>query len=230
MTKDEEMLSLIKSRRSIRKYQKTPVEWDKVGLILESGRFAPSAGNLQNWSFCVVTKNDIKQKIAEGCLKQYWIADAPALIVLIAKTEKAKMYYGVRGERLYSVQNCSAAAMNMMLQAEACGLSTCWIGAFDENMLKDVLGCDGDARPQIILTVGYADEQVPVPKRKDLEEVCDLEQYGNKIKDIEAVMKWYGQKVQRTVDNSKEALHKTAEKTEKTYKDYFSKLRDKIKK
>lgn len=221
----EDMLNIITSRRSIRKYLQVPVEWDKIGMILEAGRYAPSAGNLQNWRCIVVTEQVKRQKIAEACLQQYWMTKAPVQIVIVATTEKAKMFYGIRGERLYSVQNCAAVAINMMLQAEACGLATCWVGAFDEEMMKTAVDCSGDARPQLVLTLGYADERVPVPKRDALEDVADIETFGNKIKDLDAVMNWYGNKLQRRAQQAKSFLDKAATATEKGSKGYLRKLK-----
>ena len=197
-------------------------------MILEAGRNAPSAGNLQNWRFIVVMDKDKREKIAETCLRQYWMSSAPVHIVIVAQTEKAKMFYGERGEKLYSTQNCAAAAMNMMLQAHACGLATCWVGAFDEDMMKNTLGCGGDAHPQIVLTLGYPDEQAPTPKKNPLAEVTDLEDYGNKIKDVDVVLHRWGNVMQKKSKVAKEKLDETAEQVEKNYSGVINKIKNKF--
>ena len=119
MMKHNPVLKLIATRRSIRKYKDIPVEWTKMVDILEAGRCAPSCGNLQNWKFIVVTEPEAKHKVAEACVKQYWMEQAPVLIVICSNPDKAEKHYGVRGEKLYSVQNGAAAAMNMILAASS---------------------------------------------------------------------------------------------------------------
>jgi len=180
-------LECIKKRRSIRKFLDKPVEWDKVGKILDAGRYAPSSGNLQDWYFIVVDDKEKRKKLAEASSRQYWMADAPIHIVVCNIVHYAKMYYGLRGERLYSIQNCAAAVENMLLAATALGLGSCWVGAFDENKVCEILQIPDRARPQAIVVIGYAAEQPPEPSRKSLENVTFLNRYGEnagRIKDI----------------------------------------------
>ncbi len=182
-----EVLDAIKKRRSIRKFLDNPVEWDKIVSILEAGRFAPSSGNLQNWKFLVVTDKDRKKQIAEACLNQVWIATAPVIIAIVSKPEKTLQYYGEAG-RKYTVQNCSCAAYSMLLEAHEEGLGACWVGGFDESMLEIALGLPARAKPEIIIPIGYADEEVPTPPREVLESQVHLNRYNNRIKNFNLVM------------------------------------------
>lgn len=182
-----EVFEAIVSRRSIRKYLDLPVEWDKIGTILDAGKWAPSAGNLQNWKFIVILDPEKRKAIAEACLGQHWMAKAPVHIVIVSEPETAKRHYGVRGERLYSIQNCAAAVMNMMLAAHSLELGTCWIGAFNEDRIKTLCTIPDNVRPQIILTVGYPDETPKIPWKLTVEDVMFFRSYGgqvNKIRDI----------------------------------------------
>ena len=129
-----EALECIYTRRSIRKYLSQHVEWEKVGNILEAGRVAPSAGNLQNWRFIVVMDRGKREKIAELCLGQHWMSSAPVHIIICSQPGTCKRFYGTRGEKLYCIQNCAAVAENMLLAAHAQGLGGCWVSAFDEDM------------------------------------------------------------------------------------------------
>jgi nitroreductase len=159
-------LDCILTRRSIRKYKDKPLPWELVVKVFDAGRLAPSSGNLQNWRFIIVREESIRKKIAEASLEQIWMETAPVHIVIIAMPEKAQRFYGVRGERLYTIQNCAAAAENMLLAAHALGLGACWVSAFDEDLMRSVLGLPEHAIPQAIITLGYADEQ-PEPPQKD---------------------------------------------------------------
>jgi nitroreductase len=173
-----EIADAIYNRRSIRRYLDVPVEWDKIGTILDSARVAPSAGNLQAWRFVVVKDPAKKKLIADACLQQYWMEQAPYMIVIFAELPKMEQHYGLRGVRLYSVQSCAMAAMQMMIAAHSVGLGTCFVGAFDENAMARIFNLPETARPQGVITVGYADEQPEMPLRYRLENICWTEVFA----------------------------------------------------
>lgn len=179
-----DVFELIKKRRSIRSYKRIAVEKDKIAKILEAGHYAPSAGNLQSWKFIVVKDKTTRDKVVEAALNQTWMSTAPVLIVVCANLEKIAKYYSTRGERLYAVQECAAAIQNMLLAAEELGLATCWVGAFDEVSLKRTLDIPDSARPQAIITLGYAGEKVPVPSKYKLRDVVYFEKYGNTVEEF----------------------------------------------
>ncbi len=210
-----DVIEAIRTRRSIRKYLGAPVEWDKLGQIIEAGKAAPSSGNLQNWKFVIVTEKDRRQQIADACLQQRWMATAPVHIVVVAEPEPAIMHYGVRGERLYTIQNCAAAVENMLLAANALGLGSCWIGAFDEDMLKRAIGCTERVRPQAVITVGYADEKVPEPDEYTLEDVTYLNKWKTGctvMREPDIAMGYYSSKVEKAVDSGKGLLERLGQK------------------
>jgi len=178
----------IATRRSIRKFTSQDVPMEILGIVLDAGRHAPSAGNTQNWRFVIIKDPENKQKIAEACMQQLWIAEAPVILLVCSDIEKVKQFYGIRGERLYSVQNCAASIENMLLTAHSLGLGSCWIGAFDEDMLKRSANIPEDIRPQAVLPIGYPDEIVPAPSHYTMENVCYFESYGNRIANIERVL------------------------------------------
>ena len=131
-----EVFDCIRTRRSIRRYKDKPVEWDKVVTILEAGRLAPSAGNLQNSKFIVVRDEEIRKKVAETALNQKWMEKAPIHIIVCSEPIKSKRFYGIRGERLYTIQDCAAAIENMLLTAHSLDLRACWVGAYEEDALR----------------------------------------------------------------------------------------------
>jgi len=148
--------------------------------MLYSATHAPSAGNTQEWQFIVVKDEDVKKKLAEAALRQRFIAEAPVVIVVCIDKEKISLRYGKRGEALYAFQDTAAAVMNMILAAEALGLSTCWIGAFDEDKAGHVLELPNQVRPVAIVPVGYSDETPRKPKRIPFEQVTSVNTYGKK--------------------------------------------------
>lgn len=210
-----DVFEVIKSRRSIRKYLEAPVESEKLGKILEAGSLAPSAGNLQNWKFIVVTKPEVREKLADAAFQQFWMTSAPIFIVVCADIESTKKFYGIRGERLYSIQNAAAATMNMITVATSEGLGTCWISAFEEDMVKRALNIPDHVRPQVILTLGYPDEHPPVPQKKPIETVGFVELWGGRAADIAKVFSWYYPKTQKVIQKGKEAVSRVVEKITK---------------
>ncbi len=209
------VIECIKTRRSIRKFLDIPVEWDKVGDIVDAGRHAPNSGNLQNWKFIVVLNQDTRNSIAEACLQQMWMSKAPVHIIICAEPEKTKRFYGIRGERLYSVQNCAAAIQNMLLTAHSLGLGGCWVGAFDEDMLKRVTGIPESVRPQAIIPLGYPAEKVPTPMQYQLENTVFMESWGNKIADMNEYMGYSSAMVKDLISKGKSALKKIKKKLKK---------------
>jgi nitroreductase len=206
----------ILTRRSVRKYKSTKVDIDKIAKILEAGRNAPSCGNVQNWVFIVVDDEDKKKAIAEACFEQYWIAQAPAVIVISAKPEEASRYYGIRGERLYTVQNAACAAENMILMAHGIGLSSCFVSAFDEDKIKGILGIVKEARPQVVLPIGYANEKPDIPSKYKLDNVAFINQWFGRIRDINAFLGYSSSAaIRKAVGHGKKALEKAKKKLQR---------------
>ena len=175
---DTPVVRAIKERRSIRSYMDVPVEWDKIITAVEAAMVAPSAGNLQVWRYVVVRKLEKRKQIAEACLRQYWMEQAPVHVVIVAKLEKEEQFYGKRGVDLYSVQDCAMAAMNMMLAAHDLDLGSCFVSAFDENALSRVFNLSEVVRPQGVVTLGYTDQKPEPPVRFRGESVIGIENYG----------------------------------------------------
>lgn len=213
-----EAYECIRTRRTIRKFTDVPVEWDKIGTILYAGNAAPSAGNLQDWKFVIVTEPETIKGIAEACLKQFWIETAPVVIVVCAVPDRTKQFYGIRGERLYSIQSGAAAAQNMLLAAHSLGLGAAWVGAFDEGMLARTLNIPDFARPQVIIPIGYPDEIAPEPAKLTLENVSFINAYGNRIRDINALFGYTSATIRKVLGKGAEAfkkLHKHVTKKKK---------------
>jgi len=208
-----ETIDCIKSRRSIRKFLAKDVDIEKLGEILECGMAAPSSGNLQSWKFILVKGKEQREKIAEAAVQQYWIAQAPAIIVVVAETEKVKSFYGIRGERLYLIQNCAAAIQNMLLATHSLGLASCWVSAFDEKMLQRVLGIPKNSRPQAILPIGYAGEDPKAPLRHHIENMVNIESWGSRFSDAAVdVMEEYHIRVKRGVTSIKKIVNAVFDK------------------
>ncbi|MEM4756001.1 MAG: nitroreductase family protein [Candidatus Woesearchaeota archaeon] len=218
-------LEYLRNRRSIRKYKDIPLDWEIIGELLYAGRDAPSAGNLQARKFIVITDQAKRKAVAEACFHQYWIATAPLLIVIVAEPEKLARFYGVRGERFYSIQECAVAAQNIIIAAQSLGLGSCFVSAFDEEDLRAVLKIPQFSRPQVVVTIGYPDEIVPEPPKYQLWDITYLQSYGTKIRDIELYIGYnWGRDIAKAVTGLGEKIQKSGEQLEKGVSSLGSKL------
>lgn len=224
-----EVIDCIRTRRSIRKYLESSVEMDKIGVILDAGRSAPSSGNLQNWKFIFVTEKSARQGLASACLQQYWMETAPVHIVVVGEPQRAQQFYGIRGERLYTIQNCSAAIQNMLLAAHAQGLGACWVGAFDEEMIKRTLGIPEYVRPQGVLTIGYPDERVPTPLKFKITDITFFNKWSSKIKDFGIASREWSPSIAKAVKKRKEIFDEKGSKVMGHVRKHAFALRDRLK-
>ena len=205
-----DILDLIKNRRTIKTFMPKYVSWEKISRIIDAGRHAPSCGNVQNWKFLLVSDPDQKQQVAEAAYKQYEIIQAGTLIIVCGEPEKAERYYGLRGERLYSVQNCAAAIQNMLLEAESLGLGTRWIGGFDEEALKTMFKIPPDVRPQAIIAIGSPKEVPPKPPKYPLETVVYFGSWRLRLRDPAKYMNDTATILARKANATKVSLQKVS--------------------
>jgi nitroreductase len=167
----KDVLDVIRERRSIRSFKSDPLPENALNQILEAARWAPSAGNVQPWEFFVVRSEEQKKGLAKAALGQMFLAEAPVVIVVCAVPSRSARRYRERGEKLYCIQDTAAATQNILLSATAIGLGTCWIGAFDEEGVRRVLGLGLDMKPVALIPVGYPAEKPSPPRRRATEEI-----------------------------------------------------------
>jgi len=167
-----DVLSAIKARRSIRKYSSKPVEEEKLQKVLEAARLSPSARNQQNWKFIVVRDDKRKEELTEA-IGQSFVGEAPIILVSCG-TETKSIMRG--GQPRYTV-DLSIATAYMILEACEQGLGTCWLGSYDEDKVKEVLGIPEDVRVVAITPLGYPAES-PAPRpRKELDEIVCYDKF-----------------------------------------------------
>ena len=168
-----DILDLLKSRRSIRVYQDNPIPQDLLLQILEAGRWAPTGANLQPWHFIVVTDQETRRKVGEVArfffIKSSHVEKAPVVLVLGFDTRKGK----------YGRYDVTLAGGNMMTMATHLGLGTCWIGAFDEPRVKEILEIPKSIEVVGLITLGYPGEDAEVPPRVELEKIVHWEWWPN---------------------------------------------------
>ena len=121
---------MIKRRRSVRAFAPEAVEAEKVTQVLAAANVAPSAGNLQGYEIFRVTREKERAALARAALDQFFVAQAPMVLVFCANQVRSAAKYRERGARLYAIQDATIACAFAMLAATALGLGTVWVGAF----------------------------------------------------------------------------------------------------
>ncbi len=163
-------LDIAKRRYSCRRYDPGPVESEKLDLILEAGRIAPSAVNLQPWHFFVIRDPDELEKICQAYHRE-WFRTAPCVIVICG--DHSQSWKRKDGKDHCDI-DVAITTDHMTLQATELGLATCWICNFDPLKVREVLGLPGHLEPAVLLPVGYPLDEVDPErhqaKRKALSE------------------------------------------------------------
>ena len=159
MSREVDMLALLKKRRSIRKFQKKEVEAEKVEMLIKSALLSPTSRNLFPWEFIVVTDKQLLQKISNSKAHgSTFLKDAPLGIVVIANEEKSDVW----------VEDASIASIILQLAAESIGLGSCWIQIrkrmhsetqTSEAYVKHTLNIPKPYKVESIIAIGYPDEQ-----------------------------------------------------------------------
>jgi len=212
-----DFLETIKNRRSNRNFIDKPLEKDLLYEIINAGRYAPSSGNLQNWKFIVIEKQKIKDKIANLALNQLWLGKASALVVVCVTPDKAKMYYGKHGNE-YSIQNGVFAASNMLLAAEALGVASCYVAAFDRYGVKELLRVPPEAFVIGLVALGYSSKPPVMPTRYELESFVFLNSWGTSVPDFKYEI--LGQ-TSHFAEKGIEKMQKTSSKFKDKVKSWF---------
>jgi nitroreductase len=172
----EATMALLQGRRSIREYHPDLVPDEMVNQILQAGQWAPSASHRQPWAFIVVRDPGIREQVAADAaysvVRWAHVGKAPLLIVMCGH-RKSPVY------RQFLHEDIGLAGGQMMLQAKALGLGTCWIGGLDRKAMTGTLKVPDEWEIVGLLTVGFPAEEPRAPRRKPLADMVHYDVFGN---------------------------------------------------
>jgi len=168
-----DILEVIKTRRSVRKYKPKAISDEDLEKILTAAQLAPSAGNKQPWRFIVVRDKETKEKLGEIARNQTWISDAGVIIVALAMDKNSPEVYEKWVER-----DVMTAVEHMVLTAWSLGLGSCWIGAFYEDKVKKLIDIPDEMTVINLLPIGVPDHSPEARGRKPLNEIFHKGKYG----------------------------------------------------
>ena len=160
------VLEAITKRYSCRSYQEKPIEKEKLDRIFEAARLAPSARNMQDWRFVVVTDKEVKAKVAEQTNRPQVFSQAGAIIVACSNSD-----YVMRCGQAIGPIDVAIALEHISLQATELGLASCWIGSFDAEKVSNILSIPDDITIVELMVIGYASEPGSQPAKEPIEKI-----------------------------------------------------------
>jgi len=163
-----DFLELAASRYSVRAYKPDPVEDDKLAMVLEAARLAPTAANRQPVRVLVLKTADHAERL-QRVYSRSWFVDAP--MVLCVCGIEAEGWVRSHDGKSYIDVDAAIVMDHIVLAAASLGLGTCWIGAFDPDEAHDVLKLPDGVEPIVLTPLGYADDQPGGKRRKAIEEI-----------------------------------------------------------
>ena len=161
--------SLIRNRRSIRKYEKKPVETEKLEMLVDAALLSPSSMGSNPWVFIVVTDRTVLEKLSKA--KPHgatFLKDAPLAMVVCADPAKSSVW----------IEDASIASIFIHLAAESMGLGSCWIQIRErmhsevkhsDDYISEILDIPQHLRVEAMIAIGYPDEKKPPRGKKDLQ-------------------------------------------------------------
>jgi nitroreductase len=149
-----------------------PIEQEKISQVLEAARLAPSAKNLQDWRFVVVTDKEKKHKLAEAANNQTFIEKAGAIIVACSVSREV-----MRCGQAVGPIDVAIALEHICLQAAQLGLATCWIGSFYPDKVRPIVGIPQDVAIIELMALGYPADKQKEQKRESMERIVCYEKW-----------------------------------------------------
>jgi len=178
-----EFMEIIKTRRSIRKFEDKDVEQEKIEKLLESVKWAQSWANTQCWEVIVVKDMDVKKKLQETVPNNnpayLAIVNAPVVFVMVAKLKQAGYYKGKVTTKFgdWFMFDIGIATQNLCLTAKSLGLGGVVVGLFDQDKAKKVLGVPDGYEVVVMVPMGYPAQDPKPPKRKEISEFVHYEKF-----------------------------------------------------
>lgn len=167
------LLNCIKKRFSVRKFQDRPVEQEKIDILLEAARLAPSASNKQTWHFVIIRNAEKRTQLTDICRGQKFVAEAPITIAICITNLDYVMTCG----QTAPIIDGALAGEHIVLQAAEMGLGTCWIGAFYHDKMAKLINLPKDYQIVGLLPIGYPAVEKGSRNLKAIEEIVSYDSF-----------------------------------------------------
>ena len=173
---------VVKRRKMIWEYdsKRQQIPNEIITNLIRNAHRAPSAGHTQVQEFIIVKDTSIKKRLRKAAVNQEYVERAPVLIVICSNTSQLVGHYGSRGREFYSIIDGAFASMLILLSAVNEGIGACFVGAFQDNKVSEILELPKDVRPIGIICIGYPAEKPEKLKRINVKALVHNEEYGHR--------------------------------------------------
>lgn len=158
---------IIKKRKSVHAFKNKKVKWKDILIAVDSANQGPFASNLNNLKFIIIEEKEKIKQIAEDS-DQLWITEASSLIVVCSNEKDLENIYDERG-RVYSRQQAGAAINTLLLKLTDLGISSCWVGSYDDHLVRLHLEIPKNINIEAIIPVGYESGNTSKKRKRPLE-------------------------------------------------------------
>lgn len=178
-----EIMNIITSRRSIRKFEDIPVTQSELDTLLEAVRWAPSWANTQCWEIVVVRSEAAKQALQEtffeGNPGRAAVLAAPVVLVVCGRVKQAGYYKGAVTTKFgdWLLFDLGIATQNIALAAHAIGLGAVVLGLFDHDKARQILNVPEDCEVVAMLPIGRPAKTPPAPPRREQGDFVHYEKF-----------------------------------------------------
>lgn len=166
-----EFKELVYNRRSNRALTGGTIPAEDIRMILDAGLRAPNACNFQSWHFYCITDREKIEAIVPDICSQTWIRNSSIVIVITEDNSKLCERWGKSKADLFTAQDSGTATENILLMASDLGYAGCFVGAFDEEKCRELLGAGENERPVSMIPIGTYENEPPLRDRKPFEEM-----------------------------------------------------------
>lgn len=178
-----DFLEMLKSRRSIRKFEERPVSDEVLQQVMEAVQWSPSWANTQCWEVIDVVDAELRLKLQEtmgkGNPATKAIVTAPKLLALVGKKVSSGYYKGEATTKFgdWLLFDLGIACQSLCLAARSLGLGTVVVGLFDQDKAAEICGVPGDYDLVVLIPMGYPAQDPKAPKRKEIAEFLHLDKF-----------------------------------------------------
>ena len=180
-----DFMTLLKSRRSIRKFQDTPVSDDMLNTLYDAVKWSQSWANTQCWEVIRVVDKPLREKIQEAVVKNpatKAIVDAPVLLALCGKKNSSGFYSNLVTTKYgdWMLFDLGIATQSLCLAAHAMGLGTVVVGLYDHDKVAGLLNLPIEYNQVVLIPLGFPAKEPSAPKRRDVEDFIHVNTFGSK--------------------------------------------------
>jgi nitroreductase len=178
-----DLISIIKGRRSIRRFQDRLIPEKDLQEILEAVQWSPSWANTQCWEIVVVKNKEMKERLNEALSPtnpaKKGLPDAPVVLALCGKMRSSGYYKGEASTKLgdWLMFDLGIATQSVCLAAHNLGLGTVIVGSIDHDKAKEVLGVGEGYELVALIPVGYPAKDSAAPKRREVSEFTHYDKF-----------------------------------------------------